>query len=92
MKKSEYEVFKTNDWYGCLEILNKYWNKDYGDIRFFRYAVSKKEVVELITGGKSENEKLVDKIAGTLFWVLWWQESKRGGYYKFVNSYIKEEN
>lgn len=36
----------------------------------------------LITGGWSENEEIINIISNTMFWLLWWQESKRGGYYR----------
>lgn len=42
--------------------------------------------LELTTGGWSENEEIVDILYNKMFWFLWWQESKRGGYYKFVYS------
>ena len=102
MKKNEYKVLNTNDWNACIEIIEKYWNRDYGT-----YEVCKEksgtETLELTTGGWSENEEIIDLIADTWFWFLWWQESKRGGYYKFIykekinhdeekNSNVKSKN
>lgn len=88
MKKSEYQVFNSNDWEGCLEILDKYWNTDYGTMEICKEK-NGRQMLELTTGGWSENERFIDKIAGTIFWILWWQESKRGGYYKFVYPIIE---
>lgn len=77
------EVFNTNNWNECMRIIEEYWNTQYGTI-----SIDKTEkgiiILELTTGGWSENEEIIDKISNTMFWFLWWQESKRGGYYKFV--------
>ena len=76
-------IFKTNDWNACIQWIEDYWNTDYGTI-----SVDKTErgkvIVELTTGGWNENEYIIDMITDTMFWFLWWQESKRGGYYKFI--------
>jgi hypothetical protein len=40
--------------------------------------------IELITGGWSENEAVIEAIQESMFWTLYWEESKRGGYYKFI--------
>ena len=46
----------------------------------------------LITGGWSENEEIINLISNTMFWLLWWQESKRGGYYRLeIVNKIKDE-
>lgn len=76
------EVFNTNNFYDAVGIIQEYWNEDYGTLN-----IEGKDGVltlELTTGGWSENEEIIDKISNTMFWFLWWQESKRGGYYKFV--------
>lgn len=71
------------DWNKCIDLLKGYWNTDYGT-----FEVCKEKdgttTVELTTGGWSENEYLIDVICDTWFWFLFWQESKRGGYYKFI--------
>lgn len=49
------------------------------------FVVEKKDnsiMLILITGGWSENEEIINIISNTMFWFLWWQESKRGGYYR----------
>lgn len=81
MSNEELSTFNTSDWGECISIIEKYWNNDYGvfDIE------GKDNTITLIltTGGWSENEKIINLISNTMFWFLWWQESKRGGYYKF---------
>ena len=76
------KVFNTNNFYEAVGILEKYWNDDYGT-----FDIEGKDgitTLELTTGGWAENEEIINKISYTMFWFLWWQESKRGGYYKFV--------
>lgn len=90
MDKEELSAFNTDDWRKCINIIDKYWNQDYG-----AFIVEKKDdsiMLILITGGWSENEEIINIISNTMFWFLWWQESKRGGYYrlKIVNK-IKYE-
>lgn len=76
-------IFKTNDWNTCIQWIEDYWNTDYGTISIDKTEQGK-VIVELTTGGWSENEYIIDMLADTMFWFLWWQESKRGGYYKFI--------
>lgn len=84
MTKQELEILNSNDWEKCIGIIEKYWNDDYGTFNIEGH--DEKQILELTTGGWSENEELINKIADTWFWFLWWQESKRGGYYKFIYS------
>lgn len=88
LSKEEISILNTNNCNECIHIIEKHWNTDYGTI-----SIDKTEegtiIVELTTGGWSENEELINEIADTMFWFLWWFESKRGGYYKF--KYIKNE-
>lgn len=67
-----------SNWIGIIDLLNNYWDSDYGAIR------QNGNEIELITGGWSENEEIIKDLSNTMFWFLFWQESKRGGYYKFV--------
>lgn len=82
MSNEELAVFNTNDWEKCISIIDKYWNQDYGT--FIVERENDSIMLILITGGWSENEEIINLISGTMFWFLWWQESKRGGYYKFT--------
>lgn len=84
MDKEEIGILNTNDFYEGVSIIEKHWNQNYGtlDIEGKDGIVT----LELTTGGWSENEEIMDIISLTMFWFLWWQESKRSGYYKFVYS------
>ena len=84
MVKEEISIFNTNDFYEGVNIIEKYWNQHYGT-----FDIEGKDgfaTLELTTGGWSENEEIIDILCNTMFWFLWWQESKRGGYYKFIYS------
>ena len=83
MTKEELDVLNSNDWNKCIQLIEDYWNIDYGTVELCKEKDGK-QTLELTTGGWSENEDLIDQIANTWFWLLWWQESKRGGYYKFI--------
>ena len=83
MSEEEKAVFNTNDWNKCIELIEKYWNTDYGTFEICKEKIIGRETLELTTGGWSKNEKILNEISDTIFWFLWWQESKRGGYCKF---------
>ena len=83
MNADEIETLNSNDWNKCLEVIEEHWNTDYGNFELCKEK-NGTETLELTTGGWSENEALIDEISSTMFWFLWWQISKRGGYYKFV--------
>ena len=53
----------------------------------FRKAVMK---LELHTGGWSGNEDIIDALQDNMFWLLCWNESRRGGHYKFEMPLRKE--
>lgn len=92
MSNEELAVFNTNDWGECIGIIEKYWNDDYGT--FDIEGKNNNITITLTTGGWSENEAIINLICGTMFWFLWWQESKRGGYYRFkiVNKIEQERS
>ena len=84
MTNEEISTFNTNDFYEGISIIEKYWNQNYGT-----FDIEEKDgiiVLELTTGGWSENEEIIDILGNTMFWFFLWQESKRGGYYKFIYS------
>lgn len=88
LSKEEISVLNTNDFMSGVSIIEKYWNQEYGT-----FDIEGKEgiiILELTTGGWSENEELINELSNTMFWFLWWQESKRGGYYKFKYTEILE--
>ena len=81
ISEEEIGILNTNNWTEGVNIIIKYWNRTYGGI-----TMSDSEddhILELTTDGWSENEDFINKISNTMFWFLWWKESKRGGYYKF---------
>lgn len=39
--------------------------------------------LELHTGGWSGNEEIIDVLTQSLFWLMYWQKSERGGHYYF---------
>lgn len=84
MNEEEIEILNSNDWGKCIGIIIKYWDSEYGTLDI--EGNEGKQTLELTTGGWSNNEQIIDEIANTMFWFLWWQESKRGGYYKFIYS------
>ena len=84
MSDEEKGILNTNNFYEAVSIIEKYWNQNYGT-----FDIEGKDgiiILELTTGGWSENEEIIDILSTTMFWFLWWQESKRGGYYKFIYS------
>lgn len=89
MTKKEKEeftsIFEANNWDSCIRWIEDYWNTDYGTFEAYKEKDGK-TTIELTTGGWSENEDIIDMLADTVFWLFWWQESKRGGYYKFTYS------
>lgn len=82
MSEEELSTFNTNDWNACITLIEKHWNQTYGT--FDIEGNGNQQILELTTGGWSDNEEIIDQLADTWFWFLWWQESKRGGYYKFI--------
>ena len=83
MSEEEINCFNTNNFKKCLEIIEEKWNRDYGTCELCKEK-DNTITLELTTGGWSENEKIIDDLSDTMFWFLFWQESKRGGYYKFI--------
>jgi hypothetical protein len=82
MKKEELQTLNNCNWYESIKVIMNNWNEEYG-----RLDIEGKDgttILELITGGWSENEEIINQLSTTMFWILWWQESKRGGYYKFI--------
>ena len=72
-------------WEDGLNFIENNWNTDYGTIEH-EYEDNNKEIIRLATGGWSENEKTIELFSQmySTFWTLYWQLSKRGGYYEFA--------
>ena len=89
LSKEDKEILNTNDFYKGLEVIKKAWDTHYGTLTIdYQINEEPQSILILTTGGWSDNEELIDEIAETWFWFLWWQESKRGGYYKFIYSEV----
>jgi len=78
-----------SDLQGLLEFIEDLWK--YADIDYFKIDGRK---FELHTGGWSGNEMIMEALEGNwLFWMMYWQKSKRGGHYYFElpKSFAKEK-
>lgn len=78
---------KVDEWDKGLDLINELWNTDYGTIKH-EWLDTHTEQIVLTTGGWSENEEAIDKLVDTMFWVLYWQKSERGGKYTFTKEVI----
>lgn len=68
-------------WKAGIHDIENDFNTEYGT-----YTIkTTKDYLELniYTGGISENEAVIKKLENNLFWMFFWYESKRGGYYTF---------
>lgn len=81
ISEEEIKILNTNDWIAGVNIIIKHWNRTYGG--FTMTDSVDEHILELTTGGWSENEEFINTLSNTMFWFLWWYESKRGGYYEF---------
>ena len=80
-KLKEYD--DSRDWDGLINIIGTHRNSGYGMWGYTKTEDGKAFELCISTGGWSENEKIVDMLTRTMFWVLYWQESRRGGYFRF---------
>ena len=69
-------------WKEGLDLIDKIWDTDYGTVERGHIGTHTEEIV-LTTGGWSENEEAINVIADSMFWILYWQKSERGGKYTF---------
>ena len=72
-----------NDYENLMEFVREAWR--WKDDYFHLTIKDGERMHELHTGGWSGNESLMGALKqNQLFWVMCWQESRRGGHYKFI--------
>jgi len=76
----------TDIWIKGEYILKEYWNEDYGSLTHHVWN-SNKQCIVVHTGGWSKNEEIIQRLSQTMFWILYWQVSKRGGHYIFAKGF-----
>lgn len=71
------ESWAFDDPWGLIKFMEAIWH-------FPEHGVRRRgNKVELHTGGWSGNEELITSLTTTMFWMMYWQCSRRGGYYYF---------
>ncbi len=90
---SEEELNRIRNWNaitdarGLIDFVASVWNCDYGAYR--TYAG---HAFQLITGGWSGNESLIDALSDNrMFWSVYWKQSNRGGSYYFDDDMVSAE-
>ncbi len=68
-----------------LEYFESLYNTHYGSFYLGRNEL------ELITGGWSANESLIDALSENWFWTIYWKQSNRGGRYLFNCDSVAED-
>lgn len=64
-----------------IDYLDEVYNLDCGKIIYNNTKHSWTLII--ITGGWSGNEDIINTLSETMFWMLHWQKSERGGRYTF---------
>ena len=65
------------DYRGLMEFVEKAWH-------YYDYATLRVRHLELHTGGWPGNESLMEALQGnTMFWIVCWVKSERGGHFWF---------
>ena len=81
----EMETIRTwdyNDFHGLMEYIRQMWK--YADDGYWK---QRGNVYRISTGGWSGNEDIIAAMIGnTMFWMLYWRQSKRGGRYVFAKA------
>lgn len=86
-KLKKIEEWDYKDFNGLMEYVKElwkydncgYWNQDCGSYR-------------ISTGGWSGNEDIIEALMkNTMFWMMCWYSSKRGGHYKFEIKQLSKE-
>lgn len=87
---SDEDIQRIKDWpfedvMGLIWFVQSIWHwDDYAKLNGDKFA--------LHTGGWSGNEDIVDALMGTMFWMLCWESSRRGGHFYFeIPKFITEK-
>jgi len=86
---SESDLGKITRWTGTLQELITFvqsiWWYDPPVLRKGRSSFDRKLVfkLEVSTWGWSGNEDIMGELQSTMFWIVCWRLSKRGGHYEF---------
>ena len=72
-------------WKEGMEFLTDNLDLNYGSFHH-EYPDTETELIWVTTGGWSENEEVLNQLLlkHEIFWNLYWQKSKKGGYYEFA--------
>lgn len=77
----KWEIKSINDCVQLLEAIKPIWH--FADCGYWRQTGDK---FELSTGGWSGNEEIISALQeNVMFWLLFWQSSRRGGHYVFCS-------
>ena len=80
-KRDSQPVIDLIDFIGAL-----WWMPDWG----FKLTGKRVLRLELHTGGWSGNEDIINELHNTMFWMLYWRKSIRGGHYYFKIKPLKK--
>lgn len=73
--------FKKDSVIEMAQCIVDAWDTHYGSAILHEPDDAGDQIVELHTGGWSENEEILDQIEHTMFWGVFWWKSERGGHY-----------
>lgn len=78
-KIKEIETLDYKDFHAFMEVIHKEW-------AFEGWGWKREgEIYYISTGGWSGNEDLIEAmVKNTMFWIMYWQETRRGGHYIFA--------
>lgn len=78
----EFEIGHVKEY---IDSITDHWNHDCGRMTYEGETDKEPDwfSLELVTGGWADNEEIIGEIMQSMFWVFYWQESRRGGYYLF---------
>ena len=79
--------WKTNDFHGLMEYIKPLWN--YADCGYWNFE---NDIYSISTGGWSGNEDIIANMQENIvWWMMYWQSSRRGGHYTFedIHHYLE---